>query len=114
MVTSCPPVIIKAAGPNAPVSTDIQARTQTNTHTGRARRCAPLCTLTRGLVLQEVSGQRPSVGGTAASCLGLDCAPRFSGKVGVGRHWEGLPEMGVWVRIKICSVFLSSKKIWGN
>ena len=113
-MSSWPSVIVKVPGVNACVSTDIQPHTQANTHTGRARRCAPLCTLTRGLVLQEVSGQRPSVGGTAASCLGLDRAPRFSGKVGVGRHWEGLPEMGVWVRIKICSVFLSSKKIWGN
>ena len=29
-MTSCPPVIIKAAGPNAPASTDTQAHTQTN------------------------------------------------------------------------------------
>ena len=31
LVASCPPVIIKAAGPNAPVSTDMQAHTQANT-----------------------------------------------------------------------------------
>ena len=58
--------------------------------------------------------RKSSVGGTTASHPGPGHVPRFWGKVGVGRHWEGLPEMGVWVRIKICSVFLSSKKIWGN
>ena len=31
MVASCPPGIIKAAGPNAPVSTDMQAHKQANT-----------------------------------------------------------------------------------
>lgn len=31
-MASCPPVIIKAAGPNAPMSTDTQAHTQTNRH----------------------------------------------------------------------------------
>ena len=38
LVSSWPPAIIKAAGPNAPVSTDIQAHTQANTHDGHACR----------------------------------------------------------------------------
>ena len=37
-MASWPPVIIKAAGPNTCVSTDIQAQRQAHTHTGRARR----------------------------------------------------------------------------
>ena len=41
MVASQPPVIIKGAGPNAPVRTDIQADTQANTHAGHAGRDTP-------------------------------------------------------------------------
>ena len=37
-MASWPPVIIKAAGPNTCVSTDIQAQRQAHTHTGRACR----------------------------------------------------------------------------
>ena len=58
VVSSWPSVIVKVPGLNACVSTDIQPHTQANTHTGPALRRAPLCTLTRGLVLQEVSGQK--------------------------------------------------------
>ena len=51
VVASQSPVIIKAAGPNAPVSTDIQAHTQANTHAGHAGRDTPLNTVNQALVL---------------------------------------------------------------
>lgn len=65
MVASCLPVIIKAAGLNASVSTDIQAHTQTNTHARACTQDTPWVTVNPGLwSFKELRGQKSLVLGT--------------------------------------------------